>query len=58
VKATQKEQQALASALHATKHAPGPLESGYRPPVSTLPGKKAKVLPGQLSFDDVQEAER
>jgi hypothetical protein len=44
------------AALRALKGAPGPPPDDYEPRVSVLPGRKAPVLPGQLSFED-DEAE-
>jgi hypothetical protein len=45
------ENRALAEARRHLKSEKGPPPTGYQPPVQALPGKRVKILDGQLDLD-------
>jgi hypothetical protein len=52
------ENPALVAARRAAKADKGPPPADYRPPVQVSPGKRIKVLPGQLDLDRREHGHR
>ena len=48
----------LTAAIRSLRAARRKPDDSDRPPPSTLPGPKPKILPGQLTFDDGADAAR